>query len=48
MLLNSYHEDISSLHINMMPRRSYYIPFENINEPIKNTNREEQKRFNSF
>ena len=29
LLKNLYHENIASLHINMLPRRSYYIPFEN-------------------
>ncbi|WP_460294296.1 glycoside hydrolase family 2 TIM barrel-domain containing protein [Clostridium tertium] len=48
MLLNSYHENIYFLHVNMMPRRSYYVPFENINESLKNIDREEQKRFKSL
>ena len=26
LLKNLYHENIASLHINMLPRRSYYIP----------------------
>ena len=34
LLLNEYHEDISKLHVNMMERRSYYIPFINTNEAL--------------
>ncbi|MDU4939843.1 MAG: glycoside hydrolase family 2 TIM barrel-domain containing protein [Clostridium sp.] len=48
MLLNSYHENISFLHVNMMPRRSYYVPFESVNEALKEISRDNQKSFKSL
>lgn len=48
MLLNSYHENISFLHVNMMPRRSYYVPFESVNESLKEISRANQKSFKSL
>ena len=48
MLKNLYHENIASLHINMLPRRSYYIPFENCDEALKCKDRNNQIRFNSL
>ena len=48
MLLNSYHENISFLHVNMMPRRSYYVPFESVNESLKEISRDNQKSFKSL
>ena len=34
ILKNEYHEDISKLHVNMMPRRSYYVPFVDTDEAL--------------
>ena len=48
MLLNSYHENISFLHVNMMPRRSYYIPFKSVKESLKNISRDNQESFKSL
>ncbi len=48
MLSNSYHENISFLHVNMMPRRSYYVPFESVNESLKEISRANQKSFKSL
>ena len=48
MLSNSYHENISFLHVNMMPRRSYYVPFESVNESLKEISRDNQKSFKSL
>ena len=48
ILENEYHEDISKLHVNMMPRRSYYIPFVDIDEASKIKDRNKQKNFFSL
>ena len=48
LLLNEYHEDISKLHVNMMERRSYYVPFVNTIEAINVKNRNKQKNFFSL
>ena len=48
MLLNSYHENISFLHVNMMPRRSYYVPFESVNEALKDLGYKYTCRFNKM
>lgn len=48
MLLNSYHENSSFLHVNMMPRRSYYIPFKSVKESLKNISRDNQESFKSL
>ncbi|ELC8442314.1 beta-galactosidase [Clostridium perfringens] len=48
ILKNEYHEDISKLHVNMMPRRSYYIPFVDINEATDIKDRSKQKSFFSL
>ena len=45
MLRRLYHEDISCLHVNMLPRRSYYIPFKNVDEALICRRREEQRLF---
>ncbi len=48
LLLNEYHEDISKLHVNMMERRSYYIPFINTNEALNIKDRSNQNNFFSL
>lgn len=48
LLLNEYHEDISKLHVNMMERRSYYIPFINTNEALNIKDRTNQNNFFSL
>lgn len=48
LLLNEYHEDISKLHVNMMERRSYYIPFIDTNEALNIKDRSKQKNFFSL
>ncbi|WP_300954773.1 glycoside hydrolase family 2 TIM barrel-domain containing protein, partial [uncultured Clostridium sp.] len=48
LLLNEYHEDISKLHVNMMERRSYYIPFINTNEALNIKDRNNQNNFFSL
>ena len=45
LLLNEYHEDISKLHVNMMQRRSYYVPFVDTNEAITIKDRNKQNNF---
>ena len=45
LLLNEYHEDISKLHVNMMQRRSYYVPFIDANEAIAGEGAEEPAAF---
>ena len=45
LLLNEYHEDISKLHVNMMKRRSYYIPFVDTNEALTVKDRNKQNNF---
>ena len=45
LLLNEYHEDISKLHVNMMERRSYYVPFVDTTEAINIKDRNKQKNF---
>ena len=45
LLLNEYHEDISKLHVNMMQRRSYYVPFIDTNEAITIKDRNKQNNF---
>lgn len=47
-LLNEYHENLSNLHVNMMQRRSYYIPFINTNEAINIKDRNKQTSFFSL
>ena len=48
LLLNEYHEDISKLHVNMMKRRSYYIPFVDTNEALTVKDRNKQNNFFSL
>ena len=48
LLLNEYHEDISKLHVNMMKRRSYYIPFVDTNEALTVKDRTKQNNFFSL
>ena len=48
LLLNEYHENISKLHVNMMERRSYYVPFVDTNEAINVKDRNKQKNFFSL
>ena len=48
LLLNEYHEDISKLHVNMMERRSYYVPFVTTTEAINVKDRNKQKNFFSL
>ena len=48
LLLNEYHEDISKLHVNMMQRRSYYVPFIDANEAITIKDRNKQNNFFSL
>lgn len=45
LLLNEYHEDICKLHVNMMERRSYYVPFVDTTEAINIKDRNKQKNF---
>ncbi|HHD2753186.1 TPA: glycoside hydrolase family 2 TIM barrel-domain containing protein [Clostridium perfringens] len=45
ILKNEYHEDISKLHVNMMPRRSYYIPFTDTDEALNIKDRSKQYNF---
>lgn len=47
-LLNEYHENLSNLHVNMMQRRSYYIPFIDTNEAINIKDRNKQTSFFSL
>ncbi|MEN8078533.1 glycoside hydrolase family 2 TIM barrel-domain containing protein [Clostridioides difficile] len=48
LLLNEYHEDISKLHVNMMQRRSYYVPYIDTNEAITIKDRNKQNNFFSL
>ena len=48
ILKNEYHEDISKLHVNMMPRRSYYVPFVDIDEALNIKDRSKQVNFFSL
>ena len=42
LLLNEYHENLSIHHVNMMQRRSYYIPFIDATEAINIKDRTNQ------
>ena len=48
LLLNEYHENISIHHVNMMQRRSYYIPFIDATEAINIKDRTNQFNFFSL
>ncbi|WP_338912716.1 glycoside hydrolase family 2 TIM barrel-domain containing protein [Clostridium perfringens] len=48
ILKNEYHEDISKLHVNMMPRRSYYVPFVDTDEALNIKDRSKQVNFFSL
>lgn len=45
LLLNEYHENLSIHHVNMMQRRSYYIPFIDATEAINIKDRTNQFNF---
>ena len=47
-LLNEYHENLYKLHINMMQRRSYYVPFIDTDEAINIKDRNKQTSFFSL
>ena len=47
-LLNEYHENLYKLHVNMMQRRSYYVPFIDTNEAINIKDRNKQTSFFSL
>ena len=47
-LLNEYHENLYKLHVNMMQRRSYYVPFINNDEAINIKDRNKQTSFFSL
>lgn len=42
LLLNEYHENLSIHHVNMMNRRSYYVPFINVDEAMNVHDRNNQ------
>ena len=44
-LLNEYHENLYKLHVNMMQRRSYYVPFIDTDEAINIKDRNKQTSF---
>ena len=48
LLLNEYHENLSIHHVNMMQRRSYYIPFIDATEAINIKDRTNQFNFFSL
>ena len=48
LLLNEYHENIGKLHVNMMDRRSYYVPIVDTNEAISVKDRSKQNNFISL
>ncbi|WP_196001621.1 glycoside hydrolase family 2 TIM barrel-domain containing protein [Clostridium sp. 1001271B_151109_B4] len=47
-LLNEYHENLYKLHVNMMQRRSYYVPFIDNDEAINVKDRNKQTSFFSL
>ena len=47
-LLNEYHENLYKLHVNMMQRRSYYVPFIDTDEAINIKDRNKQTSFFSL
>lgn len=41
MLIPNYFEDLSTFHVNTMPRRNYFIPYKNEEEALNSNNRRE-------
>lgn len=45
MLIENFYENVDVLHVNMMPRRNYYIPFESAEAALGSKRRSESARF---
>ncbi|WP_394404726.1 glycoside hydrolase family 2 TIM barrel-domain containing protein [Streptococcus sp. 20-1249] len=45
MLIENFYENVDMLHVNMMPRRNYYIPFESAEAALTASRRSQSARF---